>query len=182
MSIYRLIVLLITIITTSVAFAGELTIGASGSLSMRVNAEADVSKYTLKFDLSELPENCEIDLAYVVLNATLDETIETPVNLVVYPVSESWQSSEISLTSSTISYSEEYSCIGLTKGKDLQSIDFPITNMVKAWVDGSLENNGLIIMGLENADSALEISTDTPGVKAELKVFYSINDRQTEGE
>ncbi len=172
-----IVLALVVLMLSSFTFAGELVLETSTYLPMKVNIESDVSKYALMFDLSKLPENCQIDLAHMVLTADLDESVETPMNLVVYPVTQTWLSSEVSLTGSTVSYSEYYSCIGLTSGKTDQAVDFPITEIVRAWVSGTLMNNGLIVMGFEDASSSLDISTDKPSVKAKLTIYYSIDDR-----
>ena len=170
------VALVVAMLFCNALFASELKIESSAYLPVRAAFETNTSKFLIRFNLEKLSENVDIDLAYIRLKADIDTTVTTKLNLIVYPVTEFWTASETPSVKTEIAYADTLPILGITKGKGSQDIELIVTELVQAWTSGSLDNNGIIIMGLENSESALDIYTEKPGVKAELTVLYSMSE------
>jgi hypothetical protein len=167
------IVIGVLVYCSAFTMAGELQIESSTYLPLKTAFNSNISRFLVKFDLTGIPQNANIDLAYIRFNANIDTTISTPLNLAVYPVTESWTASETPVINGEIAFTDSLSVLGISGKKGPQEIELVVTELVQAWVDGNLVNNGIVIMGLENSESELDVYTDKPGVIASVTVLYS---------
>lgn len=160
------------IMTASLAWCGELVLEPAAYAPLQARTGADVSQYLVKFDLDTIPSTATIDMAVLTLNVDLDTTITTPLNLMAYPVIESWNGS-VSPIIRTVEYQESKSFLGPLGGKIDQEAEIKVTSLVQAWVSGKISNNGLILMVHENPESKLDLKTEKLGTIAKLEVYYS---------
>lgn len=154
---------------------GELSLETSTYLPVKASAESVTSKFLLKFDLTAIPSNAIIDLAFLNITADLDSEIMTPLNLIVYPVIESWESSTTPVVKQSIAVDDSLSYVGVLGGKTGQDVEFIVTDLIQAWASDEMANNGIVIMPLEKPESSLDVYSAKPGIIAELKVLYSVS-------
>lgn len=56
-----------------------------------------------------------------------------------------------------------------------------VTDIVQLWVDGTIANNGLIVMPLEDSRRPLKLHStpdSDPGAKAKVRIWYSPGERE----
>jgi len=160
------------------ASAEKTTIESASSLPIKADAESGICKYLIKFDVSSIPEDATVDMALVHATIDLDTTVSTPLNVVAYPVTETWVSSETPSIGVPVSYVDSMIYPAFFSDKTGQELEILLTELVQAWVSGELPNHGIIVMGLEHPESAINIYTGKLGVTAEL--FVSYTDSNTE--
>ncbi|MDD4052311.1 MAG: DNRLRE domain-containing protein [candidate division Zixibacteria bacterium] len=171
-NIVRLTVAMALFLTATIAWCGELTLDPAAYAPVQTQVGGEVSKHLVKFDLDTIPSNATIDLAVLTVNVDLDTMNTGPLNLMAYPISESWTGSGSPVVT-TVEYEESESLLGPLRGKIDQEGEFVVTDLVQAWVSGKKSNNGLILMVYENPESKLDLKTEKLGAVAKLTVFYS---------
>ncbi len=171
-NIIRMATVTALFLTATIAWCGELTLDPSAYAPVSAQVGGEISKHLVKFDLDTISSNATIDMAILTLNVDLDTTITTPLNLMAYPITESWTGSASPMVT-TVEYQESESLVGPLGGKIDQDAEFKVTNLVQAWVSGKISNNGLILMVHESPESKLDLKTERLGAVATLTVYYS---------
>ena len=114
------------------------------STNIEVVRPVGLKQAYIQFDLSSLPSGttgADVKKATLTLFAN---TVSTPGSLDVVRVTSAWTESGITAGSAPTLGTTEQSAVPVTTKNAFTSID--VTAVVKAWVDGSLTNNGLALV------------------------------------
>jgi hypothetical protein len=156
----------------------ESSVTQVGTLSPSQNS--DYGRLLFKFDLPEQLSGVSIDYAELRFTATPDTGTSHICLMGAFPVTRSWEPANLSWSSGWNSAGGDYidtiysSCVIRTSTDRLTRAD--ITEIVQMWVDGTLTNNGVILMPLEDAGRFMKLhdSNGFPlGVKAKVRVLYT---------
>lgn len=159
-------------ISFSIVSGDEIILKSSDYLKVKAESEIYVNQCAIRFDLASIPENALIEDAFIVVNMELDTAISTPLNLIAYPVTESWEKS-VTPSNTVPAYKDSLILIGIPRGKAAQDIEFQARDLVQAWISEELSNNGIIITILEQPKSKMDVNLKPSGAIAELHVIYS---------
>ncbi|OGC74464.1 MAG: hypothetical protein A2145_05940 [candidate division Zixibacteria bacterium RBG_16_40_9] len=155
--------------------AAVLNLQTDKAVSVVSSDTSKGNRHLIKFDLSSIPAGSTIDIAEVNLKVEVD-TGKRYIDLAIFPVTSDWSEDAVLLTEGRVSYTDTIlatETIDVTTGKIM---DLNITRIVREWVKGTLPNKGLMVAPLENdfkIKSLSPVSNILPGVKAEIKIFYT---------
>lgn len=124
-----------------------------------------------KFELPAVLQKARVDLAYLRFKVEAD-TAQQAIGLLVRPMLESWTSGAKlpSLSDSTVSrHHVNYGRLNLKDG----SGRVEITQAVKAWQTGELQNFGFLVYPDEEKQGSFQLKNLTDGGVAELEIFYT---------
>lgn len=155
----------------SVGWADEVTITTTTSALVDKVGDVERPGLLLKFDLPEELQKSRIDLAYLRFKVETDTTQEA-VGLLVRPMVQSWNSGSklSSLSDSTASpYHVNFGRLNLKGGVG----KIEITQAVKAWQTGELQNLGVLVYPDEAKEGSFQLKNLPGGGVAELEIFYT---------
>jgi len=141
---------------------------------------SDYGRLLFKFDLPEQLNGAVIDYAELRFTATPDTAGGYICLMGAFPVTKSWDSANLSWSSGWSNSGGDYadtiysSCVIRTSTDRLTRAD--ITDIVQMWVDGTLDNHGVILMPLEDSGRFMKLHTGVnlpPSVKAKVRIFYT---------
>ncbi len=144
----------VKIVPSDDMYTDEINTGAHAFDQIWVANYAPVSNYQrimMKFDLSELQGNT-IDKAELNIYRFFGCPSGGATTVRIYPISEEWDENTWSETKH-IGYNEttQYGIYAFSVN-GMHTID--ITDLVKAWADGTIENNGLVMVADANCKFA----------------------------
>lgn len=159
------------LIFCSLTLAESIKVTTTTAASADKVGSVDRPGLLFKFDLPEELEKARIDLAYLRFKVETDTTQEV-VGLLVRPMLESWTSgfNLSSLSESTASsYHANFGGLSLKNGTG----KIEITQTVKAWQAGDLQNLGLLVNPDEEKEGSFQLKNLPDGGVAELEIFYT---------
>ncbi len=160
-----------------------------GSTQLQVSSQIDgladtESRIFMKFDLTALPQNpASIDKAELMLDVFDGSGEFGETRLKIFRVLENWGEGdhvyhpgevEPDAAPNTVSWTNQpnvdlqtvWSSVNIRKGDGPFSIIFDITNLLKSWLDGSNNNYGVMIKGLEDSS---------------YRFYFPSSERETDG-
>lgn len=165
--------ILLTALVAVGAKAGEVTISADGHLPLK-HSDIDLPHaIAVRFDLSSIPSGATIDLAEITVSLDADTALGKNILVLAHGALSSWTPSEIPTLDNLVTcdsiLSSNFSGTG-----DNQTAEINVTEIVRLWHAGTLENKGLYLSvdrNTENRGVALHSENGVP--QAALKVYYS---------
>lgn len=174
---------LVVVIILGFAGTGEakrLVLKPARVTSMTSPDESRDERVLVYFDLPEglKISPTEIDFAKLVFKAQIADAASG--QLQIYPLTSSWKDTptlgwEQTWDKAGGDYSIEHPCkhISIRSDEGLKSLRFDVTFVVLAWLDGTMENHGFIVVPskADLRDSDVEFTFDTSGM--ELVISYN---------
>lgn len=152
--------------------ADNIQVRASQSQTVRSDQSGPARGWALKFDLSGIPEGINIDAAELNIFASVCDTGTVPIGLRVSPAPELW--SRIQLTDrGGLDIVDSLGCSSYISADDSGRVSFNITQLVRLWHAGQLDNAGIVITIRGNCATGIETVADRDDLGANLSVFYS---------
>lgn len=154
------------------AVAGHVMLRPTGFLSYRQAADKPVSGGALKFDISQVPKDCRIDLAELSIRINADTSLGKSFDFFVNVATSEWASSP--LASTIRPTSPDSLLIGsFAASGDGVPVEINVTKLVKLWHSGKLANNGLLISIPGDGRKAFALATKGGEIEVTLSVFFS---------
>lgn len=130
------------------------------------------------FRVSLPPELTDVVIDYAKLTLKVDTTSVAPnelsLGLAVFPLTTSW-SPNVSWNNGWDTpggdYDESVGLFALTSANKGGAIEFQLVEIVQAWVDGRMENNGLILLSAAEERQTLTLQGTTGDAK--LTIYYT---------
>jgi len=118
----------------------------------------DVYRTLLKFELSGLPPVSTINSASLNLYMYRNETSVTGSHIAVFRLLNNWSQSNVTWNTQPPFNPSPFSptwdgYIPVNSSTPLGPISIDITDLVRGWFDGSIANNGLVLVGNETQNS-----------------------------
>ncbi|WP_270568073.1 DNRLRE domain-containing protein, partial [Clostridium beijerinckii] len=127
--------------------------GLSGDLFTGMFIQVgDVYRSLLKFDLSSIPPGSYVSNASLnlfVYRNDVPDWAQLPQTVRVYTNSSNFTESTVTWNTAPIANFTPYS-ITITNGDVGNNISIDITDIVNGWINGSIPNNGITLIGIEN--------------------------------
>ncbi|UCE24386.1 MAG: DNRLRE domain-containing protein [Candidatus Zixiibacteriota bacterium] len=155
------------------ATAGHVRLKASDYCIVGDAKTAPSDGLVLKFDISKIPSEMNIDLAHLVIGLDIDAESARTVNIAAHAITSGWKT-EADLTDKSIGTVDSLFATAFAAVTDSSRVRIDVTDLVIRWHSGILDNNGLIITVLESTEvKSLEVTESLGEIKAELSVFFS---------
>jgi len=129
-----------------------------------------------KFDLPAALQNARIDLAYLRFKVETDTTQQT-LGLLVRPMLAPWVSGlRLPTLSDSLAspFHVNFGRLNLKNGTG----KIEITQAVKAWQTGELQNFGLLVYPDEEKEGYFQLKNWSGGGVSELEIFYTLKEKQ----
>jgi|GEM_PF-3406965 len=156
---------------SSAIWAESMKITTTTSATADKVGDVNRAGLLFKFELPKELEKARVDLAYLRFKVEA-ETTQQAIGLLVRPMLESWTSgSKLSILSdSTASpYHVNFGRLNLRNGTG----KIEITQAVKAWQTGELQNLGFLVYPTEEKEGSFQLKNLPDGGVAELEIFYT---------
>ena len=131
-----------------------------------------MSSFAVKFDLSKIGKGQHIDMAILKLTFNADTRLGDGVEIQVYVVDESWQESLLARQTPIKTVGTLMTASHAPSG-DEQEAEFHVTEMVRMWYDGEVDNNGFLLSVSRNQDLSFELANKAGEWAATLEVYFS---------
>ncbi len=115
-----------------------------------LDPDGKIVRSLVQFDLAGIPSGTQIDSAYLELYlVTAWDYPDRSRTITTYRIKSGW--SEMSVTWNTKpSYGESYGTASVTHG-EWKWYSFDVTDLVRAWVNGTKSNHGIMVRGPEHS-------------------------------
>jgi len=130
----------------------DSVLGDSGRLYLRADHQGGEACALLQFDTSAIPAEAIICSARLGLQVVSQSNIQ-PLQLRLLPASAPWSESTTCAPWAPIHGPIGQTAIPITLSHDQQTLDIWCTDLVQAWTDGTLPNEGLLITPVGAANS-----------------------------
>ncbi len=163
---------LLAVVLVGTANAGHLMLKPTGFLAYKQAADKAVSGGAVRFDLSQIPSDCRIDLAELSLKVNSDTTLGKKFDFFVNVATSEWTPS--ALASTTRPASPDSLLIGsFVASGDGVPTEVNVTKLVRLWHSGKVANNGFVISIPGDGRKAFAVATKGAEVEVILSVFFS---------
>ena len=154
------------------AYAGHIELKPTGFLPYRQAANKPISGGAFKFDVTQIPDDCSIDLAELSIKINSDTSIGKSFDFFVNVATSEWTSSPFAST--TKPESPDSLLIGsFAVSGDGVPVEVNVTKLVKLWHSGKLANNGFVISIPGDGKKAFAVASKGGEVEVSLSVFFS---------
>ena len=143
----------VEIIATDAVTIGGMSQGDDAWLSIGREGPV-VSRALVSFDLTRFRSNARIARAWVMLFRA-SAVGDSPMFVTAYRITQGWSAS--TATWGNIAYAEAYDTTSIHWRDEAQSPHYywDVTELAQAWIDGSLPNYGVMLIGHEEAGDNL---------------------------
>jgi hypothetical protein len=152
--------------------AGHAILEPTGSLPLKADAQSPTNGFAVTFDLSSIPEGARIDLAELNVTVTSDTALGRHVSVLVYAGRSNWTPSALASTAEISTTDSLMMSNFVATGED-RHLEVNVTELVRLWCLGQLDNNGFVLLLRNNADHLFAAAQSGAEVDATLKVFFS---------
>ena len=166
----------IILVFSSSVWADSIKLTTTNSAAADRVGELERPGLLFKFELPKELEKARIDLAYLRFKVGADST-QQAISLLVRPMVESWTSGSklSSVSDSTASpYHVNFGRLHLKSGTG----KIEITQAVKAWQTGELQNVGLLVYPDEEKEGSFQLKNLPEGGVAELEIYYTAPEKE----
>jgi len=170
-------ILLLVLISVSVMGAAvsaeHLTLSASSYLSVQRSGADGPHAALISFDLSSIPDSVRIELAELEISVDVDTLLGSPVEVTVYAAMSSWTPSIIP-TGDSIAITDTLLSAGLVASGQAQPMAVNVTDLMRMWVSGDLDNYGVYLAVAGNSERrGFSVSGEAGARQARLSIYYS---------
>jgi len=148
-----------TLATPLVACSATMELGASESAVISDPEQPSHQRLLTKFELPELLRASDVELAVLVIGVASDTLPSEPVELSAFPVAAPWSSADVEWSSS---WSEDGGDFDRTlhspwtfDPQNPAALRFDATTVVRSWLEGSRDNEGLLVVPVCVGDQVL---------------------------
>ena len=157
------------------AHGASITVGTSGHLAIRPEADAEPTMFLLSFDLSTIPAAASIDLAELWLKCDISSEVGRRASVAAYPVTMDWTASE-SPSVLLVAFVDSLMGHCFVEPGDESEARFLVTSIAQAWHSGALGNRGLVVAIVDNEYAGFSLVNERGAWQAELRIDYTPND------
>lgn len=152
--------------------ADHLLLEPTGHLGVRKNLDVQKSAFALKFDISEIPDGMYIDLAELRLQLDTDTTLGKNISMIVHPAHSAWNASALPSQSKPATSDTMFVNNFVPTGDD-KSLEVNVTELVRLWQNGALDNNGFVLSVRNNDEKKVSLRESGGSFEAVLSIHYS---------
>jgi hypothetical protein len=162
-----------SLIAVSTAICNDIELQCAGYLPLKIDDNAPVSKFLIKYDFPSYLDSVRIDQAILSIEVNIDTTADLPSNATAYMVSEPWVSSDVpSIDRYNIAINDSMGAFTFVRPPKTK-ISFDITQMIMGWVAGNYSNNGLAISLFPEDYHLFELPAANDGSAAKLRIYFT---------
>jgi hypothetical protein len=167
-----LIVAVTALLFVGSVVAEELMLEPTDHVLLKPSVASEPHGFALRFDLTSIPQDVHVDFARLLMTLNVDTVAGQSVAVVVSEAIQGWTSSgALSLNDvGKTGGMSEHSYV--TSGEE-QDVEVDVTEIVRAWHDGAVENNGVVVWLSPGVDRRCEAVEGGAGVKVTLEVFFA---------
>ena len=165
-------IIVVALFVSASVNSGHFSLSPSGHLPIILKSSTNGSAFAVKFDLSSIPKDVNIDLAELRITVNSDTSLGNRVHIKVFAAQSNWTASDLP-SKITIEAADS-----LSYGKSITTgagnwLEINVNRMVKLWHSGDLPNRGFYIEIEENESKGFSLEREGADWKAELSVYYS---------
>jgi len=164
------VVLLVLLVGTS--FAGHALLEPAGSLALKAEEQSPASRIVVKFDLSSIPKDSRIDLAELIVTVNSDTALGKRAGVQVFAAESNWATAAVASTAE-VATTDSLMMSSFVRTGEEQHLEINVTELVKLWREGKVENHGFVLMVRNNSDRLFAAKQTGAGIEAHLRVFFS---------
>lgn len=159
-------------IAVDAVVAGHLELKPTGFAAYKQSADRPITGGAVKFDLSQIPDSCRIDLAELSIKVNSDTALGRSFDFFVNVATSQWPSSPLASTTRPVSPDSLLIGTFTTSGNGVP-VEVNVTKLVRLWYSGKLTNNGFVISIPGDGKKGFAMATKGADAEVSLSVFFS---------